>query len=200
MAVRGGNGGVPLHLLLKQDAQVHDWASKGTSLGGRARLSSWLFSLLRCKMSLILPKRLYSVTTQSSYDWSFQQSELSKAFNWKDQSETPLEKFIKETRKETRKNRWQRQQGNSGKHQVRRSTPRSGRRMKEYSGLEARSIFPGMRTYGDKWSPCVMTRKLWSTLDTGKHQSQYLGTTGGLKCLGTLDNTLAPITSALEQS
>ena len=49
-------------LLLKQDAQVHDWASKGTSLGGQARLSSWLFSLLRCKMSLILPKRLYSVT------------------------------------------------------------------------------------------------------------------------------------------
>ena len=49
-------------LLLKQDAQVHDWASKGISLGGQARLSSWLFSLLRCKMSLILPKRLYGVT------------------------------------------------------------------------------------------------------------------------------------------
>ena len=49
-------------LLLKQDAQVHDRASKGTSLGGQARLSSWLFSLLRCKMSLILPKRLYGVT------------------------------------------------------------------------------------------------------------------------------------------
>ena len=49
-------------LLLKLDAQVHDWVSKGTSLGGRARLSSLLFSLLRCKMSLILPKRLYGVT------------------------------------------------------------------------------------------------------------------------------------------
>jgi len=49
-------------LLLKLDAQVHNWASKGTSLGGRACLSSWLFSLLRCKMSLILPKRLYGVT------------------------------------------------------------------------------------------------------------------------------------------
>ena len=48
-------------LLLKLDAQVHDWASKGTSLGGRARLLSWLFSLLRCKMLLILPKRLYGV-------------------------------------------------------------------------------------------------------------------------------------------
>jgi len=50
-------------LLLKWYARVHDWASKGTSLGGRARLSSWLFSLLRCKMSLILPKRLHSVTS-----------------------------------------------------------------------------------------------------------------------------------------
>jgi len=49
-------------LLLKLDAQVHDWASKGTSLGGRVRLSSWLFSLLRYKMSLILPKCLYGVT------------------------------------------------------------------------------------------------------------------------------------------
>ena len=51
-------------LLLKWYAQVHDWASKGTSLGDRARLSSWLFSLLRCKMSLILPKRLYGITTR----------------------------------------------------------------------------------------------------------------------------------------
>ena len=54
-------------LLLKSYARVHDWASKGTSLGGRARLSSWLFSLLRCKMSLILPKRLYGITAQG-YD------------------------------------------------------------------------------------------------------------------------------------
>ena len=49
-------------LLLKLDAQVYNWASKGTSLEGQAHLSSWLFLLLRCKMSLILPKRLYSVT------------------------------------------------------------------------------------------------------------------------------------------
>ena len=54
-------------LLLKQDTQVHDWTSKETSLEGRARLSSWLFSLLRCKMSLILPKRLYSVTTEKQH-------------------------------------------------------------------------------------------------------------------------------------
>jgi len=53
-------------LLLKLDAQVHDWASKGTSLGGRTRLSSWLFLLLRYKMSLILPKRLYGVTAVGS--------------------------------------------------------------------------------------------------------------------------------------
>ena len=53
-------------LLLKSYARVHDWASKGTSLGGRACLSSWLFSLLRCKMSLILPKRLYGVTALKS--------------------------------------------------------------------------------------------------------------------------------------
>jgi len=55
-------------LLLKLDAQVHDWASKGTSLGGRARLSSWLFSLLRYKISLILPKRLYGVTAEFQHN------------------------------------------------------------------------------------------------------------------------------------
>jgi len=49
-------------LLLKSYAQVHDWASKETSLGDQAHLSSWLFSLLWCKMSLILPKHLYGVT------------------------------------------------------------------------------------------------------------------------------------------
>jgi len=41
--------------------------------------------------------------TWSSYDWSSWQSELSKEFSWKDQRETFLEKFIKGTRKETRK-------------------------------------------------------------------------------------------------
>jgi len=49
-------------LLLKLDARVHDWASEGTSLGGQALLSSWLFWLLGCKLSLILPKHLYGVT------------------------------------------------------------------------------------------------------------------------------------------
>ena len=49
-------------LLLKQCARVHDWASNGYLWGGRTHLSSWLFSLLRCKMSLILPKRLYGIT------------------------------------------------------------------------------------------------------------------------------------------
>jgi len=56
-------------LLLKLDAQVHNWVSKGTSLGGQAHPSSWLFSLLRCKMSLILPKHLYSVTSPPYYKW-----------------------------------------------------------------------------------------------------------------------------------
>ena len=56
-------------LLLKLDAQVHDWVSKGTSLKGQARLSSWLFSLLRCKLSLILPKCLYGMTLQANFLW-----------------------------------------------------------------------------------------------------------------------------------
>ena len=51
-------------LLPKLDAQVHDWAFRETSLGGRALLSSWLFWLLGCKLSLILPKCLYSVTLE----------------------------------------------------------------------------------------------------------------------------------------
>jgi len=55
-------------LLPKLDAQVHDWASKGTSLGGRTCLSSWLFSLLWWKMSLLLSKQLSSVTTSPFYD------------------------------------------------------------------------------------------------------------------------------------
>jgi len=51
-------------LLLKLDTQVHDWASKETSLGGRARLSSWLFLLLRCKLPLLLPKQLSGMTSE----------------------------------------------------------------------------------------------------------------------------------------
>jgi len=39
----------------------------------------------------------------SSYDWSSLQSELLKEFSWKDWRRTFLEKFIKRTRKETRK-------------------------------------------------------------------------------------------------
>jgi len=50
-------------LLLKLGARVHDWASRGTSLGGQALLLSQLFWLLGCKLSLILFKHLYGVTT-----------------------------------------------------------------------------------------------------------------------------------------
>ena len=49
-------------LLLKLNTWVYDWASKETSLGGRALFSSQLFWLLGCKLLLILPKCLYSVT------------------------------------------------------------------------------------------------------------------------------------------
>ena len=41
----------------------------------------------------------------SCYDQSSWQSEPSREFSWKDWSETSLEKFIKGTRRETRKNR-----------------------------------------------------------------------------------------------
>jgi len=40
----------------------------------------------------------------SSYDWSSWKSELSKGFSWKNRRRIFLEKFIKRTRKETRKN------------------------------------------------------------------------------------------------
>ena len=42
--------------------------------------------------------------------------------------------------------------------------------------------------------------KSLDTLDAGKHWSWSLGTTGGLKCQGTLDNTSAPVTCASEQN
>ena len=54
--------------------------------------------------------------TWSFYDQSSLQSELSKEFSRKDWKKTSLGKFIKETRKVTRKSQWQRQQENSGKH------------------------------------------------------------------------------------
>ena len=46
--------------------------------------------------------------TWSSYDWSSLQSKLSKEFSWKDRNETSLGKFVKGTRRATRKNQWQR--------------------------------------------------------------------------------------------
>jgi len=136
----------------------------------------------------------------SSYDWSSLQSELSKEFSWKDWNETSLGKFIKGTRKATRKSQWQRQQGNSSKHWVRWSALWNSQKTENYSGSEARSMFPGTQTYEDEWSPCVMTRRLLSTLDTGKHWNWSLGTTGGHRCLGTLDSMSAPMTSVLGQN
>jgi len=47
--------------------------------------------------------------TWSFYNWSSLQSELSKEFSWKDWNETSLGKFVKETRRATRKSQWQRQ-------------------------------------------------------------------------------------------
>ena len=134
------------------------------------------------------------------YDWSSWQSELLKEFSWKDQRETFLETFVKGTRKVTRKSQWQRQQENSGKHWVRWSVLQNGQKMEEYSSSEARSMFPGTQTYKGEWSRCAMTQRLLDTPDTGKHWSQLLGITGGLKCLGTSDNTSAPVTSVLGQN
>jgi len=44
----------------------------------------------------------------SSYNWSFLQSKLSKEFSWKNWRRIFLEKFVKGTRKETKKSQWQR--------------------------------------------------------------------------------------------
>ena len=65
---------------------------------------------------------------------------------------TSSEKSVERTRKAARRSQWQRQQRNSGKHRVRRSVPRNGRKTMEYSGSEARSMFPGTRIYEDEWS------------------------------------------------
>ena len=138
--------------------------------------------------------------TWSSYDWSSLQSELSKEFSWKDRNETSLRKFVKGTRRATRKSQWQRQRGNSGKHRIRRSAPRNGQKTAEYSGSEARSMFLGTQTYEDEWSPCVMTRRSLGTPDAGKHWNWSLGTTGGCRCLGTSDSMSAPVISASEQN
>ena len=134
--------------------------------------------------------------TWSSYDQSSWQSELLKEFTWRDQKETSLEKFVKGTRKATRKSQWQRQQGNSSKHQVRQFTLQNSWRTKDYSSSKARSMFPRTQTYKGEWSHCAMIQRLLDTLDIGKHWSQSLETTGSLKCLGTLDSTSVPVTSA----
>ena len=136
----------------------------------------------------------------SSYDQSSLQSELLKEFSWKDWKETSLRKFIKGTRRATRKSQWQRQRENSSKHRIRWSTPQNGQRMTEYSGSEARSMFLGTRTYEDEWSSYVMTQRLLGTLNAGKHWNWSLGTTGGHRCLGTLDSTSAPVISASGQN
>ena len=88
--------------------------------------------------------------TWSSYDQSSLQSELSKEFSWKDWNETSLGKFVKRTRRATRKSQWQRQRGNFSKHWVRRSAPRNGQRTAKYSSSEARSMFLRMQTYEDE--------------------------------------------------
>jgi len=43
-----------------------------------------------------------------------------------------------------------------------------------------------------------MIQRLLDIPDAGKRWSWYLGTTGGLKCLGILGSMLAPVTSASE--
>jgi len=86
----------------------------------------------------------------SCYNRSSWQSELLRKFSWKDWSKISLEKFVKETRRETRKNWWLRQQENFGKHRVRRSAPRSGQKTKDYSTSEARSMFSEIQIYKDK--------------------------------------------------
>jgi len=97
-----------------------------------------------------------TMKTWSCYDQSSWQSKPSREFSWKNWSETSLEKFIKGTRREIRKNRWLRQQENSSKHQVRQSALQSGRKTKDYSASEARSMFPEIQIYRGKWSRCAM--------------------------------------------
>jgi len=75
-------------LLLKLDAQVHDWAFKGTSLGDQTHLSSWLFLLLRCKMSLILPKHLYGITPSSIAVMMWGDPELETCSIWDQEPDT----------------------------------------------------------------------------------------------------------------
>jgi len=85
--------------------------------------------------------------TSDNEDVVLLQLELSKGFSRKVWRGTSSKKFVKGTRKATRKSQWQRRQENSGKHRVKRSVPRSGQKTMEYSSSEARSTFPGTRTY-----------------------------------------------------
>jgi len=84
------------------------------------------------------------------YNQNSWQSELSREFSWKDQRETSLKKSIKGTGRVTRKSQWQKQQGNSSKHQVRQSVSQNGQKTKNYSSSEARSMFSRIRTYEGK--------------------------------------------------
>jgi len=45
----------------------------------------------------------------------------------------------------------------------------NGRRKKDYSGSEARSMFPGTQTCEGEWSRCAMIQRLPDTPDAGKH-------------------------------
>jgi len=50
---------------------------------------------------------LSTMKTWSFYNQSFLQSKHSKEFSWMNQKETSSEKFVKGTRKVTRKSQWQ---------------------------------------------------------------------------------------------
>jgi len=61
-------------------------------------------------------------------------------------------------------------------------------------------MFLRTQTYEDEWSPYVMTQRLLGILDAGKHWNWSLRTTGGRRCLGTLDSTSAPVISVSGQN
>jgi len=69
-------------LLLKLDAQVHDQVSRGTSLGGRALLSSQLFWLLGCKLPLIFFKHLYDMTALDYFEPFINKPDLYQDFDF----------------------------------------------------------------------------------------------------------------------
>ena len=61
-------------------------------------------------------------------------------------------------------------------------------------------MFPRTQTYKGEWSHYAIIQRLLDTPNVGKYWSWSLGTTGGLKCLGTSDSMLASMTSVLEQN